>query len=65
VNLPGKARITLYRETARIAEFESYLAQFGRAEALTASLFGKKTTTRLVLNPLTGYVESLATEVHK
>lgn len=65
VNLPGKISITLHREESVWGGYELYAAQFGRTEALSGNLFGKKYSTSLVLNPVTGNVESINTEVIK
>lgn len=62
VNLPGKIKITLLNFTEPYASFELYAAQFGRVEPLSGELFGKKFTTHLLLNPVTGNVDRLDTE---
>lgn len=62
VNLPGKIKIILYREEGVEKQFEVYAAQFGRVEGISGTLFGKKFTTHIVLNPITGNVESMTTE---
>lgn len=62
VNLPGKIKITLYKEEQPAASFETYAAQFGRIENLSGELWGKKFTTHVVLNPVTGNVVHLETE---
>jgi len=63
VNLPGKVRATLYRGTGVWAAYELYAAQYGTVEALNGNMFSKKFTTKLVLNPVTGNVESISTEM--
>lgn len=65
VNLPGKVRVTLYRGTDVWAAYELYAAQYGIVEALNSNMFSKKFTTSLVLNPITGNVESISTEMIK
>ncbi|MBQ8047294.1 MAG: DUF4831 family protein [Prevotella sp.] len=62
VTLPGKIQITVSDGRHPVASFETYAAQFGRVEPLSANLWSKKFITRLVLNPVTGTVESLQTE---
>lgn len=62
VNLPGKIKITLYREERIDKQFETYAAQFGRVEGISGTLFGRKFTTHIVLNPINGNVESMNTE---
>nr|WP_314754797.1 DUF4831 family protein [uncultured Prevotella sp.] len=62
VNLPGKIKITLIDFTEPHYTFELYAAQFGRVEPLSGELFGKKFTTHLLLDPVTGNVNRLETE---
>lgn len=62
VSLPGKIKVTLIDFARPYATFELYAAQFGRVEPLSGELFGKKFTTQLVLNPVTGNVDRLTTE---
>lgn len=62
VNLPGKIRVILSKNTQPVKTFETYAAQFGRIENLSGELWGKKFTTHIVLNPVTGNVEHLETE---
>lgn len=65
VNLPGKIKATLYRGSEVWAAYELYAAQYGRVEALNSNMFSKKFTTSLSLNPITGNVESISTEMIK
>lgn len=65
VNLPGKVRATLYRDSNVWATYELYVAQYGIVEALNSNMFSKKVTTSLVLNPITGNIESISTEMIK
>ncbi len=62
VNMPGKIKATITEGNNPIKIFELYTAQHGRLEALTAALFGRKMTSHLQLNPITGNVELLETE---
>lgn len=62
VNLPGKINITLSKEEQPLSSFETYVAQFGRIENISGRLWGKKFTTHLVLNPITGNVENIKIE---
>lgn len=62
VNLPGKIRASVFSGTNLMAAFELYAAQFGKTESISGEMFGKKYTTSLVLNPVTGSVESISTE---
>uniref|UniRef100_A0AB33J7P0 DUF4831 family protein n=1 Tax=Prevotella sp. GTC17259 TaxID=3236795 RepID=A0AB33J7P0_9BACT len=59
VNLPGRIRITLFKADEQWASFELYAAQFGRMEKISGEMFGKKINTNLVLNGITGNVESI------
>ena len=65
VNLPGKIKVALYEQEKLRADFELYAAQFGRVENLSGELFGKKQTTRIILNPTTGSIESIQTKIVK
>lgn len=60
--MPGKIRITLSTAGSDIASYEAYAAQFGKVEMLNGSLFGKKFTSKIVLDPATGSVVELKTE---
>lgn len=62
VNLPGKIEVALYRGDERWAAYELYAAQFGKAVALDEDLFDKKLFTSIVLNPVTGNLESIEIE---
>lgn len=62
VNLPGKIKLTLHRGEEQWAAYELYAAQFGRVEQLNDEMFGKKWFTGIVLNPVTGNMESYSTE---
>lgn len=65
VNLPGKIRITLSHQDQPLVSQELFAAQFGRVEMLDGNLFSKKLETSIVLNPATGNLESIKTEVLK
>ncbi len=62
VNMPGKVKVRLMAFDKNIKTYEMYMAQYGRLESLPSSLFSKKMTSRVVLNPVTGNIESLSTE---
>lgn len=62
VNLPGKIKVTLHRGAEQWAAYELYAAQFGRVEMLNDDLFGKKIYTSVVLNPVTGNMDSMKSE---
>ncbi len=62
VNLPGKIRATVFSADRALGAFELYAPQFGTTESLSGEMFSKKFTSHLVLNPVTGSIESLETE---
>lgn len=62
VNLPGKVKISVAQEANLRAVIELYMAQFGKTEPLSGELFGKKQFTQMVMNPVTGTIESVKTE---
>lgn len=62
VCLPGKIRLTLSNDGNTVATFDTFAAQFGRVEMLNGALFGKKMTSHLLLDPVTGCVVKLRTE---
>ncbi|HEY9551639.1 MAG TPA: DUF4831 family protein, partial [Prevotella sp.] len=59
VNMPGKIKVTLTDGNRQNKLFELYAAQFGNVEGISGTLFGKKFTTHIVLNPVNGNVESM------
>ena len=59
VNIPVKATATLYDGNAPIKKFDFQAPQFGTIENLSGALFGKKQTSKIVLNPITGGLESI------
>ncbi len=62
VNMPGKIRVTLWEGNRQMAMFEAYAAQYGSLESLSSTLFSKKLTSHVQLNPVNGNVESIETE---
>lgn len=62
VNLPGKINIKLTADGHALASYSTYAAQFGRVEKLSGTLFGKKLTSHVTFNPVTGNVEHIETE---
>ncbi len=62
VNMPGKIHVDILKGNKAIAQFDTYVAQYGRLESLSSTLFQKKTTTHVQLNPVTGNVEYIETE---
>lgn len=62
VNVPGRIQATLYKEDQLMEKYTLYAAQFGKTEPLSADLFGKKMTSKIVLSPTTGAIESIKEE---
>lgn len=58
-NVPGMARITLTHDGQQVDSYEVALPQFGTLENLSGDLFGKKQSTRIVLDPVNGAIEKL------
>ena len=65
VNLPGRLRATVSDGQQAIITSEFPAGQFGNVELLSGSLFNKRFTTRLWLNPLSGAIERLDAEQPK
>lgn len=65
VNIPGKARISLFQGSKLIEQKDFPYAQFGNVELLSSALFNKRATTHLTLNPTTGAVDRLDAEMPK
>jgi hypothetical protein len=61
VNLPGKIRVKVFKDNNMLAEQELFVAQFGQTEMLDEALFSKKLVTSVVLDPVTGNLESIKT----
>ena len=64
-NLPGKIKLTLFKEEQELGSQEFYAAQFGKTLPLDNELFGKKLLTSLVYNPTTGNIDTIKTEMLK
>lgn len=56
VNQPGKIVLTLMREDQKVDTFEILAPQFGTIESLSGELFGKKQSSKIILDALTGSV---------
>ena len=54
VNLPGKVKLLLYDGNVLLTQLETPAAQFGRTEAISSELFGKKFTTHIRYDAATG-----------
>ena len=59
VNMPVKTTATLYDGNAPIKKLYFQAPQFGTIENLSGALFGKKQTSKIILNPITGGLESI------
>ena len=59
VNTPARIKVKLIRGTQPLYSYDFNAGQFGRTEVLSGALFGRKQTCRIVLNPLTGGIESI------
>lgn len=56
---PGKITISITNGTRTIATYEVSAPQFGTIESLSGELFGKKQSSRIVLDPLTGSIKTI------
>lgn len=60
VNIPAKMDITVFNGTGNTLAKEQFQApQFGKLEILSGELFGKKQSSRLILNPQTGAISKI------
>lgn len=65
VNIPEKIQVTLTHDNNVVKTYECYAGQFGRIEYLSAELFGKKNTSHIILNPVSGSIEKIESETLK
>ncbi len=65
VNVPGRLRATIMEGITPIASQEMPAPQYGQTELLSGSLFNKRYTTHLLLDPLTGALLRLDAEQPK
>ena len=65
VNVPGRLRSVISDSQRQVIASEFPAGQFGNIELLSGSLFNKRYTTRLWLNPLSGAIERLDAEQPK
>lgn len=65
VNVPSKIRAEVTSEGKTIASYELPAAQFGRTELLSGELFSKKYTTNVVLDPTTGAIKTINSDLQK
>ena len=59
VNQPSKMKVTVVCDQQTVGTFEAVAPQFGTVESLSGELFGKKQSTRLILDPLGGSVKKI------
>lgn len=64
LNVPGRIKLTLARESHFLASFELSAAQFGFVELRDGNLF-KRYVTHMQLNPTTGAVETVHADIPK
>lgn len=62
VVLPGKVSLSVTTDGSTLGRTEMFAAQYGSVESLPGSLWGKKFTTRITLDPNTGSIDTLQTE---
>lgn len=53
-NVPVKANVTVHAGNTVYVDDKVSIAQFGATETLSSKLFGKKATTKVTLDPITG-----------
>lgn len=59
VSQPGKITITVSNGIQTIGTYEVSAPQFGTVESLSGDLFGKKQSSKIILDPLTGSVKTI------
>ena len=59
VSVPSKITLTVGTAGETVDRFELMAPQFGVVEKLSGALFGKKQSSRLLLDPLTGAIRSI------
>ncbi len=63
VNIPGRVKVSLLNGVAPIFTNSLFMGQYGCMENLSGSLFGKKQTSKIQLNPVTGGIERITEEI--
>lgn len=63
VNVPGRIRLTLHRESQPLGTFDLYAGQFGFVELRSGALF-KRYVTHMTLNPVTGSVDKIHADMN-
>ncbi len=59
VNKPSKISVEVSGDDKTLGKYQMSAAQFGFVESLSGELFGKKQTSQLLLDPLTGSVREI------
>ncbi len=59
VNNPSKITVTVQNDRQVIGRYEVSAPQFGYTESLSGELFGKKQTSKVILDPLTGSIQQI------
>lgn len=59
VSLPSKVKAALIHDGKTVETYELNAAQFGFVESLSGELFGKKQSSQIILDPMTGSVKSI------
>jgi len=62
VTLPGKVAVTIMSAGETLGRTEVFAAQYGTAETLPGGLWGKKFTTRVAIDPITGSISTIEIE---
>lgn len=58
-NLPSKIKVSIIYNGKTYGSYEISAAQFGFVQSLSGELFGKKQSSQVILNPMTGSVKSI------
>ena len=58
-NLPAKSNVKVYTTGTVYVDENAFIPQFGTTETLSSKLFGKKATTKVQLNPITGALQKI------
>lgn len=59
INVPGRAKVTVFQGNTSLVERDIQYAQFGRTENISPTLFNKKVFTSYEVNPITGNMTNL------
>lgn len=65
VNVPSKIKVDVTSESNTIGSYELPAAQYGKTELLSGELFNKKYTTNVVLDPTTGAIKTINSDLQK